>query len=373
MRRRNVNAGPKDLIWSGSVQWETGPNSPVYAYVFGLDESVVDRVLQHIQEAVIQKEFYENYAFWVEWLGQSRITSEDEVLQGIEESIRIRNPSRHQLDEMWIQGAHMPEVTKAIEVDPLVIDLPTVSFEELAPYCDKPEVLQDFILGVEPSMAPEVIGASITEETMTRRRPSEPRRRNMRRKANSRSIREEVRDRLERRAESRDSRRRPAPRRRVPSSRVAEMREETRRPAPQRRRRTARRDEETRRDERLARLEERRQDRRREERLAFLEERREERRVAARRQRLAELREERQTRRQAAPQQRRRPAAKADPKTASPKKRIYVKADNSANVPAGYYELDESATRQYQAQVRQAAAQKAAAAKKPPRRRKPRK
>lgn len=161
MTRRNRTAGPKDLIWSGSVQWESGPNSPVYAYVFGLDENVVDRVLQHIQQAVIDKEFSENYPFWVEWLGQSRITSPEEVRQGIEESIRIRNPSRHRLDELWIEGAHMPEVESAIENDPLVIDFPTVSFEELAPYCRKADALRDFVIGVEaPTMTPEMIGAS---------------------------------------------------------------------------------------------------------------------------------------------------------------------------------------------------------------------
>ena len=40
------------------------------------------------------------------------------------------------------------------------------------------------------------------------------------------------------------------------------------------------------------------------------------------------------------------------------KKRIYVKADNSAGVPAGYYELDETATKQYQAAKRREAAAK---------------
>ena len=375
-----IVAGPKDLIWSGSVQWETGPNSPVYAYAFGLDESVVGNVLQHLHQAVTNKEFSENYTFWVEWLGQSRKIDEEEVFDGIEESIRIREPSRHQLDEMWIQGAHMSEVIKAIEEEPLVIDLPTVSFEELAPYCDQPEVLKDFVLGVRPdNLAPDFTGASHMEDTMTRRRPSEPRRRTMRRKATHRDIRDEVRDRAERRAEARNSRRRPAPTSRVSNQRIADMkearegrerlaelegrREEPRRPAPSRR------------DERLAEMEDRHRDRRRDERLAFLEERREERLTDERRERLAELRAERaeqpvSEQRQADPAPR-RPAPKADTKTATPKKRIYVKADNSAGVPAGYYELDEGATRQYQAQVRQAAAKKkAAAAKKPaPRRR----
>lgn len=148
-------ASPKDLIWAGSVQWESGHGAPTYAYVFGLDEIVVDTALQHIQEAVTQKEFHENYDAWVPWLGQSKKTSQEEVFEGINESIKIRGPSRHQLDEMWLEGAHMPEVLKHIETEPLVIDLPTLAFDDLSPYCQNPGALKPFVIGGNTDLEPD--------------------------------------------------------------------------------------------------------------------------------------------------------------------------------------------------------------------------
>jgi hypothetical protein len=145
-------ASPKDLIWAGSVQWESGSGSPTYAYVFGLDEHAVGTVLEHLHGTVVNMEFHENYETWVPWLGQSKKTSQEEIWEGIEESIKIRGPSRHQLDEMWIDGAHMPEVLKRIETEPLVVDLPNLPFDALAPYCEQPEAIAPFVIGGESSI-----------------------------------------------------------------------------------------------------------------------------------------------------------------------------------------------------------------------------
>lgn len=560
-------ASPTDLIWAGSVQWESGNGSPTYAYVFGLDEHVVEIALQQLQNAVVRKEFHQNYEAWVPWLGQSKETAPEEIFRGIEESIRIRGPSRHQLDEMWFEGAHMPEVLKRIETEPLVVDLPILSFDDLHSYCENPEALKPFIIGgdyvssqqaqpafapaeeeapsatqpeptlaqgkeekmpqrrrmkrsaalndydaaralagpglkmraeqtaqefneeiaqtgdntyseseviknefgVEPTMMSEPDEASSTgqdleyrmnigfigadgqqyeefgidvrfqlhdaqdydgmepgeegwgvnvgvdlvgyegemlggltpynytgnvwttdegeleerlnfldpsklvaflfsqaipdylkgslddvreassttsrttaatykESVMTQRRAPTPRRRTMRRRATAKQIRQEVRERLERRAEARTpARRRPeapalAPRRRrISAKRMEELQREKRR------------------NERLAALEDRKAERERKERLAELHGRRKERREAeARATRLEELRTARpEPTRRPPPRPRRRPVVEAAP--VEQKKAIYVKADNSAGMPEGYYELDSVATQKYQA------------------------
>lgn len=364
-----------DLIWAGSVQWASGSGSPAYA--FGPDEATVDTVLQHLQDAVVNMEFQKNYALQVPRLGQSKQPMSrvaEEIFEGIEESIQIRGPSRHQLDEMWFEGAHMPEVLARIETEPhLVIDLPMLSFDDLAPYCKQPEALRPFIIGGESSsissqQAVNILMANHKESVMTQRyRTPTPRRRNMRRRATAKQIRAEVRERLDRRAEARDNRRPPArrpERRRISAERMEEMQREQRR------------------DQRLATLQTRKAEREehvRQERLAAMQERREERSTdEARIARLEELRgvrpaatpkpqQQRRVAAAAAPapppqRQRRRPPVKAAPIATAPeqpRKQIYVKANNSAGMPEGYYELDPAATQKYQTHLKREAAAKA--------------
>lgn len=350
-------ASPKDLIWAGSVQWESGHGSPTYAYVFGLDEHAVDTALEHLHSAVVKMEFHENYVIWVPWLGHSEKTAPEEILEGIEESIKIRGPSRHQLDEMWFEGAHMPEVLKRIETEPLVIDLPIKSFDDLAPYCQNPDALRAFVVGngyVVPILDEESTKALFSNTTkeseMNRQKRPEPKRRTMRRRATARQIREEVRARLERRAEAR-SQGRPAglaKKRTITAERRAEMEREKRR--EQRLAALEERKEKRMREQRLAALKEHKEKKAREQRLAALKERRAERKAAeARVARLKELREARAKKVAAKPAPE---VKKAEAKKAPAKKYIYVKAGNSANMPEGYYELDEAATKKYQAHLK---------------------
>ena len=226
---------------------------------------------------------------------------------------------------------------------------------------------------VELQHRTERVGKAMTRQTRNRPISSRTttRREAMRRRATRQQIREEVRARLERRAAARAEADRPTrrspSRRRMPASRLAELRREQRgnlgraslrRTAPIARRTSSSS------AERIARLEALREEHRitnrREERLAFLEDKRRERRVAALRERRASRQEKQATpslaerrARLAEIRSRRRKSAATAPAPA--KKRIYVKADNSAGVPAGYYELDEKATRQYQAAKRKEA------------------
>jgi hypothetical protein len=122
-------------VWRARVEWETGPSTPTYAVLYGQNKDVTTDFADRVAEAAATLEFTENYDQWVEWLGLTPSTSEDEILDGIVAAIRMRGPSSHAIKDN-LKDEELQWAAQEIEGKDVLLVMKDFSWDVLSPYFD---------------------------------------------------------------------------------------------------------------------------------------------------------------------------------------------------------------------------------------------